>query len=95
MLNNKLISNKCLFFSRWSNKGYSIFASLGREVKISCLPLHMYENSFWKSSAKGFIMNLDRVVDILLSAIGMDAEEESIVRIEGRIYPNGYNVFNG
>lgn len=95
MLYNKLISNKCLYFSRWSNKGYSIFASLGREVKISCLALHMYENSFLKSSTKGIIVNMDKVADIVLAVIGIDAEEESLVRIEGRVYPNENRVFNG
>ena len=95
MLYNELISNKYLYFSRWSNKGYSIFASLGREVKISCLALHMYENSFLKSSTKGLIVNTDKVVDIVLATIGMDAKEESIARIEGRVYPNGNRVFNG
>ena len=54
----------------------------------------MYENSFLKSSTKGLIVNTDKVVDIVLATIGMDAKEESIARIEGRVYPNENRVFN-
>lgn len=52
-----------IYFSRWSKKGYAVFASLGKEVKISRLALHMYGNVLLKSSANGVIVNIDREAD--------------------------------
>lgn len=47
-----------LNFSRWNRKGYAIFASLGREVKIGRLAIHICEMSLQKSSKKGVIVEL-------------------------------------
>lgn len=55
-----------LYFSSWKKKGYSIFAGLGREVRISRLSIHMYGNVLLKSASKGVIINMDKVEDILL-----------------------------
>lgn len=55
-----------LYFSSWKKKGYSIFAGLGREVRISRLSIHMYGNVLLKSASKGVIINIDKVEDIVL-----------------------------
>lgn len=47
-----------LRFSRWNRKGFAIFASLGREVRIGALAIHICEMSLRKSSRKGVIVNL-------------------------------------
>lgn len=60
----ELIHQRCLYFSRWSKKGYSIFAGLGHEVRISHLALHMYEKVLLKSASNGVIVSTDRTVEI-------------------------------
>lgn len=54
----------CLYFSNWSKKGYSIFCSIGREVRISRLALSMYENILLKSSGNGVIVNTAHTVEL-------------------------------
>jgi len=50
-----------LHFSRWNRKGYAIFASLGREVRIGTLAIRMCEMALRKSSRKGVIVNVSEV----------------------------------
>lgn len=54
-----LLNSYYLYFSGWSKKGYSIFAGLGHEVRISRLALHMYGNVLLKSMSNGIIVNTD------------------------------------
>ena len=51
-------SGLMLCFSRWNRKGYAIFASLGRNVRIGRLAIHICEMSLQKSSRKGVIVML-------------------------------------
>lgn len=65
----------CLYFSSWSKKGYSIFCSIGREVRISRLALSMYENILLKSSHNGVIVNTAQTVElcpVLLELCGIE-----------------------
>lgn len=50
-----------LHFSRWNRKGYAIFASLGREVRIGTLAIRICEMALRKSARKGVIVNLSEV----------------------------------
>ena len=54
-------SGLMLCFSRWNRKGYAIFASLGRNVRIGRLAIHICEMSLQKSSRKGVIVMLAEV----------------------------------
>lgn len=78
----------CLYFSCWNKKGYSIFASLGRDICISRLALHMYENVLLKSSAHGVIINTDSVADLIPWKPQLLDLEENCGRIEGEVRPD-------
>ena len=54
-------SGLMLCFSRWNRKGYAIFASLGRNIRIGRLAIHICEMSLRKSSRKGVIVGLAEV----------------------------------
>ena len=54
------IRRHLLSFSRWSRKGYAIFASLGKEVRIAGLAIHICEKALEKSSRKGVIVSTAR-----------------------------------
>ncbi len=58
-------SGLILCFSRWNRKGYAIFASLGRNVRIGRLAIHICEMSLQKSSKKGVIVELAEVFERL------------------------------
>lgn len=58
-------SGLMLCFSRWNRKGYAIFASLGRNVRIGRLAIHICEMSLQKSSRKGVIVMLAEVFERL------------------------------
>ena len=45
-----------LWFFRWSRKGYAVFASLGREVRIGQLALHICAMSLKKAAKKGLVI---------------------------------------
>lgn len=53
-------------FSRWNRKGYAIFASLGRNIRIGRLAIHICEMSLRKSSRKGVIVELAEVFERLV-----------------------------
>ncbi len=67
-----------LHFSRWNRKGYAIFASLGREVRIGTLAIHICEMSLQKSSRKGVIVNLSEVFERLVRLF--EGYEEKVVQ---------------
>ena len=67
-----------LRFSRWNRKGFAIFATLGREVRIGTLAIHICEMSLRKSSRKGVIVNLSEVFGWLTRAF--EACEEKVAR---------------
>ena len=58
-------THDCLYFSHWSNKGYSIFIGLGREVRIAHLSVDMYESVLLKSAPKGVIVNTDGTAEMV------------------------------
>ena len=58
-------SGLMLCFSRWNRKGYAIFASLGRNIWIGRLAIHICEMSLRKSSRKGVIVELAKVFELL------------------------------
>ena len=45
-----------LHFSRWSRKGYAMFASLGREVRVGHLALRICAMSLKKAARKGLVI---------------------------------------
>lgn len=45
-----------LYFSRWSRKGYAVFAALGRQIQIAGLALHICLCAMLKSARKGLIV---------------------------------------
>lgn len=67
-----------LRFSRWNRKGFAIFASLGREVRIGTLAIHICEMSLRKSSRKGVIVNLSEVFERLMRVF--EEREEEMAR---------------
>lgn len=89
-----LLHRACLYFSQWSNKGYSIFIGLGREVRIARLALHMYGNVLLKSSTQGIIVNMDKVSDVAFSVCKWNEMLKLIVRFEEKVYPNDMNIIN-
>ena len=56
-------SGLMLCFSRWNRKGYAIFASLGRNVRIGRLAIHICEMSLQKSSRKEVFERLERLFE--------------------------------
>lgn len=89
---NEVIGRIFLYFSAWSKKGYSIFVSLGREVKIARLSLHMYSSVLLKASAKGVIINTDHISKVVLPTLKKEIKEALIGRAEGEMYPNMNNL---
>lgn len=61
----EFITHACLYFSHWSNKGYSIFIGLGREVRIARLSVDMYGSVLLKSAPKGVIVNTDGTAEVV------------------------------
>lgn len=49
-------SLKIVRFSRWNRKGYAIFASLGKQIRITALALSICDRALEKSSGKGGII---------------------------------------
>lgn len=49
--------NSLLYFSRWSRKGYAVFAALGKNVAISAVPIDVCESALLKSGRKGLIVS--------------------------------------
>lgn len=83
-----------LYFSHWSKKGYSIFVSLGREVKITRLSIHMYATILLKSFGRGgVIVNTAHVSEFVFSQLKKEAEEGMLNRFMGEVYPEVPGVF--
>lgn len=49
--------NALLYFSRWSRKGYAVFAALGKRVAISTVRIGVCESALLKSARKGVIVS--------------------------------------
>lgn len=83
----------CLYFSSWSKKGYSIFCSIGREVRISRLALSMYENILLKSSRNGVIVNTDRTAELCPILPEFSGIEKTAGTTGGEVCPaDAYNT---
>lgn len=57
MIRNNRHRNFLIYFSRWSRKGYAVFAALGKNVVVSSVPLGICESALLKSARKGLIVN--------------------------------------
>lgn len=77
----------CLYFFSWSQKGYSIFCSIGREVRISRLALSMYENILLKSSHNGVIVNTAHTVELCTALLEICGIERISGEIGGEVCP--------
>ena len=78
-------SGLMLCFSRWNRKGYAIFASLGRNVRIGRLAIHICEMSLRKSSRKGVIVELTEVFERLERLF--NEYEEKVKRVGCELLP--------
>lgn len=92
MSSRKNIHQNCLHFSCWSKKGYSIFAGLGREVRISRLATSMYENVLLKSASHGVIINTDASSEAILLAVWTRECEEFDSRRRGEVCPDDSSI---
>ena len=76
MMNKRDVGYRAkLRFSRWNRKVYSIFASLGREVCIGRLAIHICEMALRKSSRKGVIVNLAEAFERMVTTFEEYAEK--------------------
>ncbi|KIO43356.1 MULTISPECIES: hypothetical protein [Porphyromonadaceae] len=50
-----------VYFSKWNRKGYAIFASLRKEVRIATLSIDICKVALGKSSLKGIIVDFSGV----------------------------------
>lgn len=48
--------NSVIYFSRWSRKGYAVFAALGKEVAVATVPINVCEQALLKSAKKGVVV---------------------------------------
>ena len=81
-----------LYFSRWSGKGYAIFSSLGRQIKIARLSLRMYTAVLLKSAGKGVIINADHVLQVFFTVLKREVLEAVCGKTRRIVYP-GVNDF--
>lgn len=56
---------KTVFFSRWSRKGYALFAAMGKQIRISRLAIHMCKSVLLTSAHHGVIINFSKVAEFL------------------------------
>ena len=88
-MKHKLFSiHRCLYFSRWSKKGYSVFAGLGCEVRISRLATHMYENVLLKAVRNGVIVNDDQEAEVPSEALYLQQCLLFVSRWAGKVCPD-------
>ncbi len=66
MIPDKYISSTKFVFNKWSKKGYAVFASLGKEIKIGFLKIEFF-----------FISGLHSSPQLLLRSVPDQTEEES------------------
>ncbi len=45
-----------IYFSRWSRKGYAVFAVLGKEVAVTTFSISICEKALLKSAKKGVVV---------------------------------------
>lgn len=48
--------NSVIYFSRWSRKGYAVFAVLGKEVAVTTFSISICEKALLKSAKKGVVV---------------------------------------
>lgn len=89
---SEVIHRQCLIFSCWSKKGYSIFAGLGREIRIARLALHMYDSVLLKSASNGVIINADHKTDDVVRVKLWDQILEMTGSHKGEVCPDGYQI---
>lgn len=88
-----ILNQEYLYFSAWCKKGYSIFCSLGREVKIARLAIHMYQSVLLKCSLKGLIIvNTDHTIPLFLLLTELSGGEEVIKLAQGEVCPDRSNI---
>lgn len=63
MIRKSVIFSHTVYFSRWNRKGYAIFASLGKTVKIAALSIAICEKALEKSSKKGIVVTATKTSD--------------------------------
>lgn len=88
----EVIHRKCLIFSCWSKKGYSIFAGLGREIRIARLALHMYDSVLLKSASNGVIINTDRMPEEVFRMKLWNNILEMTGSHKGEVCPDGCRI---
>lgn len=88
MRSGKKIPQNCLYFSCWSKKGYSIFAGLGREIRISRLATSMYENVLLKSALHGLIINTDSTSEVIPLLVQIVASRKFDGKNKGEVCAN-------
>ncbi len=93
MRSGKKIPQNCLYFSCWSKKGYSIFAGLGREIRISRLATSMYENVLLKSALHGLIINTDSTSEVIPLLVQIVASRKFDGKNKGEVCAN-YSSIN-
>lgn len=94
MKSTEIIHRTCLYFSCWSKKGYSIFAGLGHEVRISRLAIPMYDNVLLKSASHGVIINMDSANCLLPIPIVLTEQEDISGKREGEVCPGNCRTNN-
>lgn len=72
-----------IYFSRWSRKGYAVFAALGKEVAFAAVPIHVCEQALLKSAKKGVVV---RETDYAKECI---LREEAMCQTVGTGYRTG------
>lgn len=88
----EVIHRQCLIFSCWSKKGYSIFAGLGREIRIARLALHMYDSVLLKSASNGVIVNTDCMTDVAFRVKLWNNILKITGSPKGEVCPDGYRI---
>lgn len=87
------LSHHYVYFSRWTRKGYAVFAGLGREVRIARLAISMYREVLLKSASCGVIVNTDKVSDAAILIKPTDIFWKMTSNLRGEVYPGGNVVY--
>ncbi|NCE71474.1 hypothetical protein D1136_00930 [Odoribacter sp. Z80] len=88
MKEHSYLSHHYLYFSRWTRKGYSIFAGLGREVRIARLTVGMYRKVLLKSASHGVVINTDKISEAEMQIRQNDLFQKMAVNLKGEVCPD-------
>ena len=88
MKEHSYLSHHYLYFSRWTRKGYSIFAGLGREVRIARLTVGMYRKVLLKSASHGVVINTVMISDGDMQIRQNDLFQKMAVNLKGEVCPD-------